>query len=186
MNDNIKLILFDIGGVQIEYSNVFKTVSKEQNFPQKLIDATFDKYDREITIGKITPQELYLTCINENNLMADTNYDFTDSWLRDFNIIKPTYELIPQLKQHYKIGLFSNFYKNMVPELIKRKLIQNINYDYILFTTGLKPSQIFFIDDRDDYLNTANKLDWNTFKFNTANPEESVNDLRKILLPNYF
>lgn len=46
--ESIKLILFDIGNVLIDYGNVFTTASKELQIPQKLIDVTFDKYDQEI------------------------------------------------------------------------------------------------------------------------------------------
>ena len=50
-----KLILFDIGGVLIDCNNAFKQASIDLNIPHKIIDATFDVYDREITLGEITP-----------------------------------------------------------------------------------------------------------------------------------
>ena len=89
-------------------------------FHYELIGDTFDKYDREITLGNITPQELYLKCLEENNLKANTNYDFTDSWVRDYSSIKPTYDLVHKLKPTYQVGLFSNIYKNMIP-ILKRE-----------------------------------------------------------------
>ena len=203
-NYQIKLILFDIGGVLIDYSDVFRTVSIEQKFPHEFIDKTFDKYDKDITIGKITPQELYLKCLNENGLVANKNYDFMDSWLRDYAVIKPTFDLIELLQQEhkeYKIGLFSNIYKGMVTEMMKRQLIPNINYNYIflscdigiqkpdkqiydyaLSTTGLKPNQILFIDDRDDYLEPAINTGWNTFKFSRQDPKQSIIRLKELIL----
>jgi len=203
-NYQIKLILFDIGGVLIDYSDVFRTVSIEQKFPHEFIDKTFDKYDKDITIGKITPQELYLKCLNENGLVANKNYDFMDSWLRDYAVIKPTFDLIELLQQEhkeYKIGLFSNIYKGMVTEMMKRQLIPNINYNYIflscdigiqkpdkqiydyaLSTTGLKPNQILFIDDRDGYLEPAINTGWNTFKFSRQDPKQSIIRLKELIL----
>lgn len=202
-NNQIKLILFDIGGVLIEYGDVFKTVSLEQKFPHEFIDKTFDKYDNEITIGKITPQELYLKCLDENKLTADRDYDFVDSWLRDYKIIKPTFDLVQQLyiTKKYKIGLFSNIYKGMVPEMIKRKIIPQIRYnyiflscdigmqkpekqiyDYVLSTTGLRAEQILFIDDKEDNLEPALRLGWNTFKFSRQEPKGSIIKLQDLIL----
>lgn len=198
---DIKLVLFDIGGVLIDYERAFRTASIEQNIPYELIGDTFDKYDREITSGEITPQELYLKCLEENNLKANKNYDFTDSWIRDYSSIKPTYDLIHKLKPVYQVGLFSNIYKNMIPILKKKKLIPDIVYDFlfiscdtglqkpdmdayehILVTTKLNPEQILFVDDKDDNLTVAEYLKWEIFKFSKTDPASSVQKLIKILL----
>lgn len=200
-NKNIKLVLFDIGGVLINYERAFRNASIEQNIPYELIGDAFDKYDREITSGKITPQELYLKCLEENNLKANTNYDFTDSWVRDYSSIKPTYGLVHKLKPTYQVGLFSNIYKNMIPILKKKKLIPDIAYDflfiscdiglqkpdmevyeYVLEITKLQPEQILFVDDRDDNLTVAKYFKWNIFKFSKNDPTSSVQKLIKMLL----
>lgn len=197
----IKLVLFDIGGVLINYERAFRNASIEQNIPYELIGNAFDKYDKEITSGQITPQELYLKCLEENNLKANKNYDFTDSWIRDYSSIKPTYDLIHKLKPVYQVGLFSNIYKNMIPVLKKKKLIPDIAYDFlfiscdtglqkpdmesyehVLETTKLEPSQILFVDDRDDNLAVAEYLRWKTFKFSKTDPASSAKKLTEIFL----
>ena len=199
MNES-KLVLFDIGGVLIDYGNVFKTVSTEQKFPLELIDKTFDKYDAEVTTGKITPQELYLKCLTENAITADTNYNFLNSWLRDYKSITPTFELLPLLKQKYQIGLFSNIYKGMIPEMVKMGLLPNIEYDYLFLScdigiqkpykeayefiansTRLVSEQILFVDDKEENLEPARALGWNTFRFATNEPDSSVNKLKELL-----
>ncbi|MBI5356175.1 HAD-IA family hydrolase [Candidatus Collierbacteria bacterium] len=200
-NPTVKLILFDIGGGLIDYERAFRNASIEQNIPYELIGNTFDKYDKEITSGKIAPQELYLKCLKDNNINADPNYDFTDSWIRDYSSFKPTFDLINKLKSGYQIGLLSNIYKNMIPVLKKRKLIPDIAYDFlfiscdtglqkpdleayeqVLETTKLQPQQILFVDDRDDNLAIAAYLKWNIFKFSKTNPASSVKTLIKMLL----
>lgn len=199
-NKKIKLVLFDIGGVLINYEQAFRNASIEQYIPYELIGSAFDKYDREITSGEITPQELYLKCLEENNLKADKNYDFTDSWIRDYSSIKPTYDLVHKLKSFYRVGLFSNIYKNMIPILRKKKLIPDIAYDFlfiscdtglqkpdleaykhILETTKLGPSQILFVDDRDDNLTVAEYLKWKIFKFSKTDPASSAKKLTEML-----
>ncbi len=194
-------MLFDIGGVLIDYERAFRNASIEQNIPYELIGNTFDKYDKEITSEKITPQELYLRCLKENNLIANKNYDFTDSWIRDYSSIKPTFELVNKLKSSYQIGLFSNIYKNMIPILKVKKLIPDMAYDFLFIscdtglqkpdlesyeqvieTTKLQPEQILFIDDKDDNLLVATFLKWNIFKFSKTDPFSSVQNLSKMLL----
>ncbi len=196
-----RLILFDIGGVLIEYGNVFKTASQELDIPHNLLDSTFDKYDTEITTGLITPQELYLNCLKNNEITTDTNYNFMISWIKDYSSIRPTHDLLTKLTQKYKVGLFSNIYKGMVPELIKQDLLPNINYacQFISCDMGLqKPdekayqhivnqvkeqtNEILFVDDKQENLDVASKFGWQTFLFLRNNPMVSVTNLEKLLL----
>ena len=196
-----KLILFDIGGVLIEYGNVFKTASVDLGIPHALIDSTFDKSDTEITTGIITPQELYLNCLSNNKLETDRNYNFMLSWIKDYTSIKPTHDLLVELVSKYKVGLFSNIYKGMVPELIKQDLLPNINYAYqfiscdmglqkpdinaykvIMDTVNYSVNELLFIDDKQENLEVADNLGWETFLFTREKPTESVNELRKLLL----
>ncbi len=178
-NNNFKLVLFDIGGVLIEYEKVFTTVGQEQHFSNNLIGDTFDKYHREISIGEITPRELYLKCIRENNLKADKDYDFIQSWINDYLTIKPTYDFLIEISAKYNIGLLSNIYKGMVELMIEQEIIPNIDYkykflscdlgmqkpdeviyQYILDFTQLKPNQILFIDDKNKFIKPAKKKGW--------------------------
>lgn len=201
MQHKFEVILFDIGGVLIEYGDVFKTVAKEQNFAHELIDNTFDKYDTEITTGKITPQELYLKCIAENNLDANKDYNFTKSWINDYEIIKPTFELLIELKNKYKVGYLSNIYKGMVEEMINQNVIPHVEeklrflscnigfqkpdielYKYVQENLAIAPSDILFIDDKSENFPPADKIGWYTFEFERQSPKGSVARLRKLLL----
>jgi len=195
-----QLILFDIGGVLIEYGNVFKTASQELGIPHNLLDSTFDKYDAEITTGLITPQELYINCLKNNDITADKNYNFMISWIKDYSSIRPTHDLLTRLTDKYKVGLFSNIYKGMVPELIKQDLLPNINYVYQFISCDMglqKPdekayqyivrhikehsNEILFVDDKQENLDVASKLGWQIFLFLRDNPTDSVNKLSNIL-----
>jgi len=196
-----KLMLFDIGGVLIEYKNAFVTASNEQNIPHEIIWNFFDKYVDELTLGKITSQEFYLLCLKENNLKADPNYNFIKSWINDYEVINPTYNFVIEISKQYQIGLLSNIYQGLAPELIKQKLIPDIKYNYEFLscdinlkkpdkeiyefvekTSGCEQNQILFIDDRDDNIDVAKSIGWQTHKFNRQNPSVSINKLTKLLL----
>lgn len=195
-----KLILFDIGGVLIDCNNAFKQASLDLNIPHKVIDSTFDVYDREITLGEITPQELYLNCLKDNNLTADTSYNFMLSWISDYIVNKSTHDLVKELATEYQVGLFSNIYKGMVPELIKQGYLPSVTYSYQFLSCDMglqKPdeeayravmkkvntpaNQILFVDDKQENLATARLLGWQTFWFLSTEPNKSAASLRKTL-----
>lgn len=168
--------------------------------PVHLTDLTFDKYDKEVTNGLITPQELYLKLIEEYAPDADPSYDFLSSWLSDYRSITQTYNIVEKLSNDCDVGLFSNIYKGMVPEMVKRGLIPQIQYayqflscdigmqkpdiqfySYVTRITGLNGPQILFIDDKKENLVPAEEYNWRTFNFNYSNPEKSADLLSAML-----
>lgn len=201
MRENTKLILFDIGAVLIEYGSVFKTVAEEQGFEHEFIDKTFDKYDHQITTGKITPQELYLSCLDEYNIIADRKYNFVKSWIKDYEPLKHTYALVEDLTHKYEVGYLSNIYKGLVEEMIAQEIIPNLKpkyrflscniglqkpkvelYEYVELNIRFKPNEIFFVDDKLENLKVAQSRGWETFEFTRFESEKNVEILRKLLL----
>jgi putative hydrolase of the HAD superfamily len=195
------LLLFDIGGVLIDCNNAFKQASIDLNIPHKVIDSTFDVYDREITLGEITPQELYLNCLKDNNLTVDISYNFMLSWISDYIVNKSTHDLVKELATEYQVGLFSNIYKGMVPELIKRGYLPSVTYSYqflscdmglqkpdeeaykaVMKKVNVPANQILFVDDKQENLDTARSLGWQNFWFLSTEPNINMENLRKLLL----
>ncbi len=196
----VKLVLFDIGGVLIDYSGVFSTAERDLGIARAILDRTFSAHALELAQGELSVQNLYHLCIKENNLKVDPNYDLLTSWVRDFKKIEESYNLARDLAHSYQIGLLSNIYKGMVPMMLKQGLIPNINYNYKFLscdlgmekpnesiyamvekTTGLNTNAILFIDNKGEYLVPATRLGWQTVKFNTANPKQSAEDVLKAL-----
>jgi putative hydrolase of the HAD superfamily len=194
-----KLILFDFGGVLIDYSNSFQTASKESGIPIEYLDTAFDNNEDDITVGKISPNDIYQLAVKDSGIEADIEYDFVNSWVKDYITIKPAYNLLLELSEDYLIGILSNTYKDIIEQTIKSKKIPNIKYSYIFESceigykkpnkqifkyveenTKLRGEEIFFIDDRQDFLDTAEEFKWNTFLFDKNNPEKAVRNLRRI------
>jgi putative hydrolase of the HAD superfamily len=197
----LKLILFDVGDVLINYLDAFKTASKEQNIPYEHFDTEWFEIEEAITLGDISVQDFYRLTVKKYKDNADLNYDFLDSWIRDFNIIKPTYDLIKEIKDDYKIGILSDIYKDMVPELIERDILPKIDYayqflscdlgmrkpqrelyEYIVKTVDVKPEEIFFTDDKQENLEIPNEMGWATYHFDKHDPEKSVEEIKKIIM----
>jgi FMN phosphatase YigB (HAD superfamily) len=192
-----KLILFDFGGVLVDYSQSFVTASREQNIPIEYLDNAFDNNEDDITRGKIKPQDIYKIAVKESGVQVGDDYDFTSSWVRDYIVIEAAYDLLVTLSKNYFVGILSNIYKGILERSIKIGKLPNIEYNYIFESceisykkpeigiyryveerTGLEGSEILFIDDRQDFIDGAKELNWGTFLFNSLDPIAAIEQLR--------
>ncbi len=199
----IKFVYFDIGGVLVDWSGVFKTAAGKFNLNPSDISNVFQENHIEITKGIMSSDDFWKKCIQKYKLQNTSGFDFLDSWVSDYKPINITHDFVGQIKNKYKIGLLSNIYKGMLPLLINKKLIPDIVYDQIVFScdvgmmkpdpeifelaekrAGRKTNELLLVDDREDYLEGAEKLNWNVFLFEADNPKVSVEKLRKYLKVN--
>jgi putative hydrolase of the HAD superfamily len=195
-----KLILFDFGGVLINYSKSFQTASLEQGIPIEYLDKAFDEKEEDITLGNVFPQDIYITALKENSIEADENYDFLESWIKDYEIIRPAFNLLLELSKKYSVGILSNTYKGVINKTIEMGKLPDIKYRYIFESceighkkpdieiyeyveeeTGLKGKEILFIDDRKDFTDIANHIAWGTFHFDNSNPISSLSKFLEYL-----
>ncbi len=195
-----KLILFDLGGVLVDCDNSFATAAKELELSIDMIDSVFDKYEAEITLGKITPQQLYDRVLTEQKISANRDYDFLESWVNDYKTIKATFDLLPCIAAQYQVALLSNTYRGVV-ELVKaRRLIPQIKfefsflscelgmqkpdlsiYEFVEKSTGLNGAELLFIDDRVDFLIVPQKMGWGTIQFKRSDINNSIEKLTSFL-----
>ena len=196
-----KLVLFDLGGVLFDYSNFLNTCAREQKIDRNSLLKTLGRHAKEATLGKITLQDVYIKFIEENNLNADKSYDVDLSWIRDLVKIEPSYKFLNEISTKYYVGLLSNIFKRHVPLIMERDIIPDIEYsyvflscdigmkkpddeiyEYVMITTGLNPQEIFYIDDFEENVETAEKYGWQTHLFLTNSPEKSIEILTDWLL----
>ena len=192
----ISYIYFDVGGVLLDWSRVFEGAATKYNLDPEDIGKVFDQNHDDITKGVLSAKGFWDKCIQKYNLKNASDFDFLDSWVSDYSPIKEIHNLIKKITPKYKIGLLSNIYKNMLPFLLEKELIPNILYDQIIFScdvgmmkpnpdiyelaqnkAGVSPNEILMVDDREDYLEGAKKLCWNTFLFD---PKQRVSSVKKL------
>ncbi len=194
-------IYFDIGGVLLDWSKVFETATTKFDLKVGDIGAVFDEFVEQVTKGFLTPQQFWGKCIQKYNLKNADNYDFLESWVSDYQPIQEMHELIHKLKPKYNIGLLSNIYQGMLPLLKEKELIPNIHYEQIIFScdigemkpnpdifayaqkrAGVDSNKILLVDDSENNLDAAKKVNWNTFLFNNRQREYSVKKLEDYLM----
>jgi HAD superfamily hydrolase (TIGR01549 family) len=179
---------------------VFSIAAKKFNLETEDIGKVFDENHDDITLGYMIPQELWKKCIEKYHLNNASDYDFLNSWVSDYRPIKEMHEFVKRIVGSYRIGLLSNIYKGMLPLMLDKGILPKVPYDEIIFTcdvalkkpdpaiyrlaeerAGVNANEILFIDDREDYIEGARKLGWNTYLFNNKKITQSVKELEKHL-----
>ena len=197
---DLSFIYFDVGGVLLDWSNVFKTAADTFNLTPHDISTVFQENSEKITKGFMSAPYFWRKCIEKYNIRNAEDYDFLHSWVADYRPIPQIHELIIELQLTYKIGLLSNIYKGMLRVLLEKKLIPDIDYQATIFScdVGMRkpeseiyelaerkaqtdPEKIFYIDDRDDFLTAAKKRGWQTFLFDGKNIDASVKGIEKYI-----
>ncbi|OGK17312.1 hypothetical protein A2774_03870 [Candidatus Roizmanbacteria bacterium RIFCSPHIGHO2_01_FULL_39_12c] len=196
----IKFIYFDVGGVLIDYKDAFKGATSKFNIPHsEFMDVWLNNED-SVTRGKIHPQEFWHLVRKKLKIKEGADFDFLKSWIEDYRPIKTTHAIVKKFISKYKIGLLTNLYKGMTPLLREKNLIPDVAYSSIItsYETGLrkpekeiyelatkkvnlKPEEIFFVDDQENFIEGAKKIGWNTFLFDSENVRNSTRKLKNLL-----
>lgn len=192
----ISFVYFDVGGVLLDWSNVFGGAARKFKIDSENIGKIFDENHDDITKGIMTADDFWQKCVQKYGLKDASDFDFLDSWVSDYRPIKATHEALKKIKAKCKVGLLSNIYKDMLPLLVKKGIIPDITYDQIVFScdvgtmkpeaaiyelaqkkAGVRPEEILLVDDRLDYIDGAKKTGWQTFLYDTKDYERSSKEL---------
>lgn len=196
----VEFIYFDIGGVLVDWKDAFKTVSTKFNLQFSDLIHIWDIYNDQITRGKITPQQFWNFCRKELGIKKGEVFDFLESWVSDYKPIYEMHNFVKELSKRYKVGLLTNLYLGMLPKLLKKQLIPNIDYHSVIAScdvgyrkpeieiyeiatkkSGVIPSEILLVDDREDFLEGARKCGWQSALFELGNSDISIEKIKRIL-----
>jgi len=80
----IKFVYFDIGGVLFNWKVALESLAKYLQRPYEQVEAVLKKYDNDVCLGKITPNQFWQYYKSELNADVEIN-DFADWWTDKFN-----------------------------------------------------------------------------------------------------
>ena len=199
--DNDHFIYFDVGNTLVDCTNYFRAATTTFHLKSDDLNRVFKENLDSVTKGLINAQQFWEICIQRYNIQNAHSYNFLESWVSDYEPIEQMHEVLIKLKQKYHIGLLSNIYKGMLPLLLEKKLIPNIQYDQVIFSCEvgmMKPNaniyafaqqkaqvdakNILLIDDKPDFIAGAQKAGWKTFLFNDKDRANSIKELEEYLL----
>lgn len=203
--DSIKFIYFDVGGVAIlDYSGTNKWTEMKRalgisakNDPH--FDLIWKKYEKRICIDcdidNLIPdlKQIEGTSIPDNYSMLN---DFVERFERNPSILP----VIDAAKKKYKIGLLTNLYPRMYGAINERGLMPDAEWDAIVDSSnvgyqkpqpeiyqkaeemaGVKPEEIFFIENSQENAKQALERGWKTYLYNPQTPNESSTELISVL-----
>ena len=198
--NTIQFIYFDVGNTLVDCSDYFKAAAVQFHLKVDDINKIFNENIDPVTKGFLYPQQFWEKCIQRYGIQNARDYNFLESWVSDYQPIHETHECLTRLKQRYRVGLLSNIYKGMLPLLLEKGLIPNIQLDQIIFSCDvgmmkpysdiyalaqqkaqIDPQNILLVDDRQDFIDGAKKAQWNTFLFNDKQRTHSVAELEEYI-----
>lgn len=196
----IKAVLFDLGKVILDFDfrPAFKRLSRASGIAEEDIHDFFTCSGLEVLFdgGKISSARFH--GLVKEALRHDLNYaDFRKIWNGIFTPNAGIVRLIRRLKKNYRLVLVSNT-NAMHYEFIRRryKVLDHFDQHVLSFkekkrkpderiyrtaarACRAKPSEIFYIDDREDLTLAASELGFHvfTYKKNTA---ELIRRMKKL------
>jgi len=176
----IKATIFDFGNVICNFdNNIFiERISKyTEKSKQELHEIIFNSSElmKKYETGLISSEEFFNEAVERCSLSI-TKQEFIKAFTDIFTPIPTTFELIKKLKKRYKIALLSNTnewdfeYGIKTTEIfplfdavtlsfeVKSKKPEEKIYRDVLNKLKLKPEECVFIDDIQEFVESANKI----------------------------
>ena len=197
----LKNIVFDLGGVVVAH-NAESFKEKLGDFfsfvfgpDMKCVPSFWCEYD----LGILTIDETAAAVAEFRNCSAETAKEHMLYAISLQEEVEPTVALIKELKERgYRLYVLSNMSKEYIEYLRRFSVFDYFDeqvvsceihlgkpdpkiYEYLLSHCGLNPAETIFIDDRKDNVEVAEGLGIVPFHFDRENPEQSCEELRKII-----
>jgi len=196
----IKFVYFDIGGVLLDFDQVFVELGKIANKPAALAREAHYLLDHDVCSDRMSVEEYWTRFQEHMGAKIEIPKRIDEYFVDYFFPITATHKLAEDLTNMMRVGLLSNMWGRMFPLMKRKTLIPAIAYDVEIVSNELKvhkPQQEIFeiaedrsgaigeelilIDDSKGNVNAAIEFGWQGFVFDTNNPDDSVKKLREML-----
>jgi len=180
MPKKISFIYFDLAGVQFNFRDGITQLAEQHGLSYLEFAQKVRPYEKKTLLGKLTFPDLFEKYKKILNLHSPGQIDPFDFWTNLFKPISQTHELVYHMSKKYPVGLLTDIYQDLLPVLLKKKLVADIPYATIIQSfevkhikpqkemfliaqkqAGVPPEEILFIDDQNRNIETAKKMGWN-------------------------
>ncbi len=206
----IKFVYFDLGGVvnrDFSGSNKWDELKIELGVTpedNQAFEILWNQYERDIcdkrdveTLIPIIKEKLGLNIPNSYSLLID-------GFVRRFEKNESIWPTIKEIQKWCRIGLLTNMYPRMLEAMKECDILPpNINWDIVIDSSivscqkpdsaiyklaeekaGVHGREILFIENDIGHIEAAKKFNWQTFLYDSKNPERSSKELLKWFLLN--
>ncbi|MEK9179475.1 MAG: HAD family hydrolase [Patescibacteria group bacterium] len=193
----LNFVYFDVGGVVIKdfsKTNKWNELQDELGITSEK-KPQFEKFWRshesERCIGGDV-EELIPLLNKELGLSIPSNYSLLDGFVKRFEQNTSLWPAIERIKQSCRVGLLTNMYPRMLPEIIKRNLLPPVEWDIIVdssiekcqkpepkifeiaeYKARVRGNKILFVENSEKHIEAAKKRNWHTFLYNPADTHKS-------------
>lgn len=197
----IKFIYFDVGGVLLlDFSgtNKWEIMMRDLGFVGenvKLFDKLWKLHTKRVCLDYDIDD--FTEVLNRNtNVSLPHNYSMLDDFIDRFDLNTSLSKLTSSLALKYKLGLLTNMYPRMLPLINKNNLIPQLEWDSVIDSSVVgveKPdieiyklaekkakcdgNEILFVDNLEENLLVPQQMGWQTFLYDSVDPERSTQEL---------
>lgn len=193
----IKHVYFDVGGVTIlDFSGTDKWMQLKRDLgisddQDEIFEAVWKKYRPRICLDCDIDQIIsdFETALQKK---FPEGYSMLKDFVNRFEKNPSIWPVIELAKKRYNIGLITNMYPRMLNSIRTAGLLPEIEWDVIVDSSqvgfkkpdeniyrlaeemaGVAPESIFFIDNKEEFVEGARKRNWQTMIYNPQEPELS-------------
>ena len=189
MKNNIKVIIFDLGGVIVssKVEEILNIISDYIKIEYDRLDDFMGKYKSDLTKGKISLIDVYSKATKHFRLKNLDAKDITDKHLEIFqktieDLNEKVLSLVKKLRKNYSVVCLVDTELDVVPLARKRGLYDYFEHAYISTELGMeKPNkeiysvvlndlncraeEAIFIDDKEDNVNSSREMGINSILY---------------------
>ncbi len=194
----VRFIFFDVNGCLVRfYHRAFAQVAKDYSVPPDLVEMAFLHYNADACRGVLTMHDFNKVIAERLNI---PELDWAKYYLSSVEPMPGMSRVLELASQNYGVGLLTNIMPGLLTELIKKKIVPELNYDLVVDSSqvGLikpdpaifklaseraqvPPENLLLVDDTRENVATAEELGWHVLWFDYARPEESVDQVEMAL-----
>ena len=186
----IKAVIFDVGGVlhTDEMKFVRQDIISTLGLTKKIYESSYSKLIQPLSKGEISEKQFWTSFIKEatSKVVLPEKSLFTREFSKRFKVNKDVNKIVKSLKaQDYKLAVLSNTIKSHVEVNKKMGIYDNFPirilscevglkkpdpsiYKLALDKLGTKSEETVFIDDKQEFVNVAEKLGLKGINFKNA------------------
>src|SRR5579859_1118113 len=198
MINHLKWIFFDLGGVVVDLRPSFARLSSVIDRPRADVEQIYARHAALAACGLITTAEFWRRIEQDLHVTPPSAItDYAEFWTDNLIPITETHAFLREIPPIYKLGVLSNTEQGVYESALRKGRIPDIPFAVVIKScdfgvakpdrriyeiaqekAGASPSEILFIDDRPENIESALALGWQGVLFDSTHPEQSIREIR--------
>jgi len=194
----LSFVYFDVGGVALKdlsdtpkWDQILAELGLNKFDPDQ-VESIYKSHDDSICTGKFDLDQLLPLYQQQFGIVVPQEYSLLTTTIDNFAPNNGIWPIIEHCQKKAKIGLLTDMWPRMFPELVKRQLLPPYTWDAIIDSSiegvrkpmpeiyeiaqsraGVPAAEILFIDNREKNLVIPRTMGWQTFLYDSSNYDQA-------------